>query len=77
MAPELEDYWFERVGRRCTVRTTSWQGGLLLALYTLAVTAAITLLMDRTITGFIAAIVLATATFLKIAAAKTRGGLGW
>ena len=77
MAEELENYWFERVGGRCNARTISWQGGTLITLYILAVTAATALLMDRTLIGFLAAIVLATGIFLWIAAAKTRGGLGW
>jgi hypothetical protein len=77
MAPELENYWFERVGGRCNARTISWQGGLLISLYILAVTAVTTLLIDRTIIGFLAALVLTTGIFLWIAAAKTRGGLGW
>ena len=77
MAKELENYWFERIGGRCNARTISWQGGLLITLYIMAVTAATALLIDRTIIGFLAAIGLASGTFLWIAAVKTRGGLGW
>jgi len=76
MAEELENYWFERIGGRCNARTISWQGGVLISLYISAVTAATAWLMDRTIVGFLAAILLATGIFLWIAAAKTRGGLG-
>jgi hypothetical protein len=50
---------------------------MLLSLYTMAVTGAAWLLADRTMIGFIVAIVLITAIFLRIAAAKSRGGLGW
>ena len=77
MAPELEDHWFERIGPGCRARTVGWRGNLCVAVYALAVTAAATLLIDRTMLGFIAAFVLATGIFLKVAAAKTRGGLGW
>jgi hypothetical protein len=77
MAPELEDYWFERRGRRCGARPTGWRGRLLTALYTLAVSAAAYLLAERTVIGFLAAILLASAIFLRIVAAKTRGGLHW
>ena len=73
MAPELEDYWFERTGRGCRARVTGWQGRLLIALYTLVATAAAAWLVDRSI----ALMLLSSAIFLWIAAAKTRGGLGW
>jgi hypothetical protein len=77
MAPELENHWFERTGRRCGAKPTGWQGRLLTALYTMVVTASAYLLVDRTIIGFVVVLVMATAIFLLIAAAKTRGGLGW
>ena len=77
MAPELDTYWFERTGRGCCSRPTGWQGRMLLSLYTMAVTGAAYLLADRTIVGFVVAIILTTAIFLRIAAAKSRGGLGW
>jgi hypothetical protein len=77
MAPELENYWFERKGRWCGAKPIGWQGRLLTALYTLTVTASAYLLIERTIVGGIVAVVLATAAFLMITAAKTRGGLGW
>ena len=77
MAPELEDYWFERTGRRCATKTLDWRGHALIAFYTALIGAATWLLLDRTIVGFIAAIVLITALFVAIAAAKTRGGPCW
>ena len=77
MAPELEKHWFERTGRGCCARTTGWQGRLLIALYTMVVTSAAALLVDRSIIGMVAALVLATGIFLWIAAARSRGGLGW
>lgn len=77
MAPELESFWFERTGRGCCARTTGWQGRLLVALYTMVVTSAAALLADRSIAALVAAVVLATGIFLRIAAAKSRGGLGW
>lgn len=55
---------------------TRWQGALLITLYISVVTAATSLLIDRTVVGFVAAVLLATAIFIAIAVAKTRGGLG-
>jgi len=77
MAPELETYWFERSGRCCGAKPTGWQGRLFTAIYAPIVTASAYLLVDRTIVGFLVAILLATAVFMLIAAVKTRGGLGW
>ena len=77
MAPELEDYWFVRTGRRCGTKTVDWRGNALIALYTSLIGAASWLLLDRTLVGFIAAVVLITALFVAIAAAKTRGGPCW
>jgi len=76
MAPELENYWFERRGRWCSAAPTAWQGRLLTALYTLVVTASAYLLVERTLIGGIVAMMLATVIFLLIIAAKTRGGVG-
>ena len=77
MAKEREDYWFVRTGRRCGTRTVDWRGHALIAFYTALIGAATWLLLDRTLVGFIAAIVLITALFVAVAAAKTRGGPGW
>ena len=74
MAQELETFWFERAGRGC--RTVGWQGNLCVAVYALVVAAATELLIERTIVGFLAAIVLATAIFLKVATARTRVRVG-
>jgi hypothetical protein len=76
MAPELENHWFERTGRGFCTKPTSWQGRLLTALYTLGVTSAAWLLVDRSILGLVAALVVATVLFLWIAAVKSRDGLG-
>jgi hypothetical protein len=77
MAPELENHWFERTGRLCGARPIGWQGRLLIAFYTAVVTASAYLLIDRSILGFVVILLLATAIFMLITAAKTRGGLGW
>jgi hypothetical protein len=50
---------------------------LLTTLYTLGVTSAAYLLVERSILGLVAVIVLATALFVWIAAVKSRDGLGW
>jgi len=77
MAPELEDYWFERRGAGwCSrTRTTSWKGWVLTGLYSAIVTAAALLLAERTIIGFVAILVVASTAFLLLVASKTRGGL--
>ena len=77
MAEELENYWFERTGKGCKPRVTRWQGHALIALFGLAVTALTALLIDRTFFGFLGAFLLAAAIFMRVAAAKTRGELGW
>ena len=45
--------------------------------YCAVVTGAAWLLIDRTILGFVAVTVVATAAFLVVCAAKTRGGWRW
>jgi hypothetical protein len=77
MAPELENHWFERTGRCCGARPIGWPGRLLIALYATVVTGSACLLVDWTIPGLVVVIVLTTAIFMLIIAAKTRGGLGW
>jgi hypothetical protein len=74
MAPELEDHWFVRIGRRCRTKTVDWRGNALIAFYTSLIGAATWLLLDRTLVGFVAAIVLITALFVTVVVAKTRGG---
>jgi len=76
MAPELENHWFERVGRGFCAKPTSWQGRLLTGLYTMGVTSAAWLLVDRNLIAMAAVIVLATVIFAWIAAVKSRDGLG-
>jgi len=75
MAPELEDHWFVRKGRWCGATSIGWQGALLTTLYVAVVTAATSLLLDRTLIGFVAVVLLATAIFVVIVAAKTSGGI--
>lgn len=81
MAPELEDYWFERRGSGWCQHTkvVSWKGWLVTGLYSAILTAVALLLAERSLVGVVAAIVLITAVFLVLVAAKTRGGLlgGW
>jgi hypothetical protein len=77
MAPELENHWFERTGRGWCAKATSWQGRLLTILYTSVVTSAAWLLVDRSILGLAAVLILATLSFIWIAAVKSRDGLGW
>ena len=74
MAPELDTYWFERTrkGRWCGTKTIAWQGRALTALYSAVVALAAALLVDRTVIGFIVALVLATAIYLATVLAKTR-----
>ena len=79
MARELEHYWFAGTESGCgTGRAISWQGWLLSAVYGLVVTAA-TLLIERTVLGFLAIVIVATAVLLVVCNAKTPGGLrlGW
>jgi len=74
MAPELENFWFERTrkGRWCATRTIAWQGRALTALYSAVVALAAAFLVQRTTVGFLVALVLATAIYLAVVLAKTR-----
>ena len=55
----------------------AWQGWLLCLAYCAVVTLAAWLLLERTIIGFVAIVVTATAAFLIVCASKTRGGWRW
>ena len=54
----------------------AWQGWALIIGYVLVISLA-GLLIPRTIVGFLAIVAIATATLLKISAAKTRGQWRW
>jgi hypothetical protein len=77
MATELEDYWFERTGGGWCAKPTSWQGRVLTGLYTMVVTSAAWLLVDRSILGLGAVLLFTTVLFAWIVAVKSREGLGW
>jgi hypothetical protein len=72
------DYWFaaKRWGYGAGLPLT-WQGWLLSLAYCAGVTAAAWLLIERTIFGFVAVTIVATAAFLIVCASKTRGGWRW
>ncbi|HEV2816011.1 MAG TPA: hypothetical protein VGW40_02125 [Allosphingosinicella sp.] len=74
MAPELEDYWFERSGkgRWCGTKAIAWQGRALTAVYSAAVALAAAFLVERAIIGFVVALMLATAIYFAVVTAKTR-----
>ena len=55
----------------------SWQGWLACLVYAATVTLAALLLAERTVTGFVAVMIVATAAFLYVCATKTRGGWKW
>ena len=77
MAPELENYWFERRGSGWCQHTkvASWKGWLVTGLYAALLTAVALLLAERSLIGFFAIMILITAAFLVLVGAKTRGGL--
>jgi len=74
MAPELENCWFERIGkgRWCGTGAVAWQGRALTAFYSAAVALAAAFLADRTVLGFAVALALATAICFAVVVAKTR-----
>jgi hypothetical protein len=72
MAHELENYWFERSGRFCSAKPTGWPGRLITGLYSLVVAGAAWLLIDRTILGFVGAVLFATALFIWVIAVTSR-----
>jgi hypothetical protein len=77
MAAELEDHWFQRTGGGWCARPIAWQGRLLTMLYTLIVTTAAYVLVERSVLGLVATLVVATVFFIWIVAVKSRDGLGW
>jgi len=74
MAPELDTFWFERTGRGrwCGTRAIGWQGRVLTGVYSAVVALAAAVLAERSIAGFVAALLLATAIFFVVVRAKTR-----
>ena len=72
------EYWFapKRFGYG-TGLPISWQGWLSCLVYCGVVTVAALFLPQRTILGFVAVMIVATAVFLLICAKKTRGGWKW
>lgn len=72
---ELEHYWFRRCKR--DYGPIRWQGWAAVAAYAAIVAAAAALLAERTLFGFAAVLVVATASFLMVCHHKTAGGLRW
>jgi hypothetical protein len=72
------DDWFapKRYGYGAGLPLT-WQGWVLYLVYWATVTLAAWLLAERTILGFAAILVTATAAFILVCARKTRGGWHW
>lgn len=72
------EHWFapKRYGYGAGLPLT-WQGWVLCLVYCAVVTLAAWLLAERTIFGFAAIMVTATAAFLLVCARKTRGGWRW
>ena len=69
--------WFEPKSRGYGAgRPIVWQGRVVLGVYVVAVTAA-ALLLHRSPVGFVVAIIVATASFVAVAKATTRGGWKW
>ena len=55
----------------------SWQGWLVCLVYAVVVTLAALLLPQRTILGFVAIMIVASALLIFVCAKKTRGGWHW
>jgi hypothetical protein len=72
------DFWFapKRYGYGAGLPLT-WQGWVLCLAYCATVTLAAWLLAERTIFGFAAITLTATAAFLAVCLRKTRGGWRW
>ena len=72
------DHWFapKRYGYGAGLPLT-WQGWVLCLVYCATVTLAAWLLAERTIFGFVAITLTATAAFLIVCVRKTRGGWRW
>jgi hypothetical protein len=76
MARETDNYWFAGHRDGCgTGPAITWQGWLLSAIYGLVIAAAAIGLAERTVLGFVAIVIVATAVLLAICHAKTPGGL--
>ena len=78
MTTNDREHWFEpkSYGHGAGLPLT-WQAWLLCLVYCAVVTLAAWLLVERTIIGFVAIVVTATAAFLIVCASKTRGGWRW
>jgi len=78
MAHELDDHWFaaKREGFGSAM-PTAWQGWAVTALYALVMTGAALVLTERSLIGFLAIALAATASFLMVCAHKTEGGWQW
>lgn len=76
MAPELEKYWFEPHRYGYGGSPSSWQGWASIAGYVTLIGVA-SPLIERSLIGYLAILVVATSALLLVSAAKTRGGWRW
>lgn len=78
MTSDDGDAWFapKRYGYGAGLPLT-WQAWLLCLVYCTLVTLAAWLLLPRTMLGFVAVMLVATAAFLIVCHNKTRGGWRW